>query len=387
MGSGLVNHRDNTRPGISARHVDSLHTDCRLLKRLALPHRHVRFHLNLADIRTQNSIHLDTGSCTNMSLAFDPSYSSAIHYLRPGLAARPSPELHDISTRRSNLAATLRQAFDKLPERDHVLQKLLTFQSFDNVSLGILHIWDSSVRNQKPTAAIIHAHGGGLISGSPDLFSKPLVQAVARCGVPIFSVNYRKAPENPHPTPTADVYAALIFVQEHAAQLNIDPGRIAIMGESAGGGIAAGVALMARDRALFPPLAKQILIYPMLDDRNLVADPKLVPFAFWSYESNVTGWTALLGPESVGADMGVSPYAAPARAESLTGLPRTYVDVGELDIFRDEDISYVSRLVQAGVPVEFHLYPGVPHAFDWLAPDICISQTAFALRARAMADF
>ena len=127
------------------------------------------------------------------------------------------------------------------------------------------------------------------------------------------------------------------------------------MGDSAGGGLAAGVCLMARDRG-GPPIAQQLLIYPMLDDRPTTPDPQLVPFLTWTYDDNLTGWAALLG-DSAGADA-VSPYAAPARATDLTGLPDTYIDVGDLDIFRNEDITYARRLSDAGVPTELHLHPG-----------------------------
>ena len=137
------------------------------------------------------------------------------------------------------------------------------------------------------------------------------------------------------------------------------------MGESAGGGLAAGVCLMARDRG-GPAIAAQLLIYPMLDDRTPTPDPALLPFLTWTYDDNITGWGALLGEMAGGDD--VSPYAAPARATDLRQDSDTYVDVGDLDIFRDEDITYARRLSAAGVPTELHVYPGCPHTFDGLAP-------------------
>jgi len=161
----------------------------------------------------------------------------------------------------------------------------------------------------------------------------------------------------------------------------VDPARLAVMGDSAGGGLAAGVCLLARDRG-GPAIAQQILVYPMLDDRTSVPDPQLVPFLTWTYDDNVTGWRALLG-ESAG-DGDVSPYAAPARATDLSGLPSTYIEVGELDIFRNEDISYARRLADAGVSTELHLYPGCPHAFEGLAPNAPVSQRAVASRVRRL---
>ncbi len=130
-----------------------------------------------------------------------------------------------------------------------------------------------------------------------------------------------------------------------ADTLGFDPGRLAVMGDSAGGGLAAGVCLMARDRG-GPALAQQLLIYPMLDDRPSAPDPAMTSFLTWTYDDNLTGWGALLGQKAGRDD--VSPYAAPARATDLAGLPPTYVDVGDLDIFRDEDIDYVRRLSDAG---------------------------------------
>ena len=320
-----------------------------------------------------------------MSLSFDPAYLLALKPLQPVLSGRPVPKLHDISTRRSNLDTALGAAFARLPEQEHVVQQIVPFHAYEGAQIELLHSYVLSSRTSGPTAVVIHAHAGGMISGSPELFAKPIAQLIARSGVPFFSVAYRKAPEYPHPYPTEDVYAALLFVQENASRFNIDPARIALLGESAGGGIAAGVALMARDRKLSPPIAKQILIYPMLDDTNIVPDPTLTPFAFWSYESNLTGWTALLGAENVAnLEQNVSPYAAPARCEDLRGLPRTYLDTGELDIFRDEAIAYIARLAKTGVSIECHVYPGVPHAFDWLAPDIEVSRNAIENRIRTI---
>jgi acetyl esterase/lipase len=161
----------------------------------------------------------------------------------------------------------------------------------------------------------------------------------------------------------------------------VDPARIAVMGDSAGGGLAAGVCLLARDRG-GPPVAQQLLIYPMLDDRAQMPDPQLLPFLTWTYDDNVTGWAALLG-DSAGTDA-VSPYAAPARATDVSGLPDTYIDVGDLDIFRDEDITYAQRLADAGVPTELHLHPGCPHAFETLARKADVSRRAISDRMRRL---
>ena len=154
-------------------------------------------------------------------------------------------------------------------------------------------------------------------------------------------VDYRVAPEHPHPTPVEDCYAALVWLADRAPTLGVDARRLAVIDDSAGGGLAAGICLMARGRG-GPAVAQQLLIYPMLDDRAVTPGPQLLPFLTWTYEDNLTGWGALLGDSAGGDD--VSPYAAPARASDLTGLPDTYIDVGDLDIFRDEDITFARRL-------------------------------------------
>jgi acetyl esterase/lipase len=194
-------------------------------------------------------------------------------------------------------------------------------------------------------------------------------------------VDYRIAPEHPDPTPVQDCYAALRWLAGNAATLGVGAARIAVMGDSAGGGLAAGVSLLARDRG-GPAIAQQLLIYPMLDDRAHPPDSRLLPFLTWTYDDNITGWAALLG-ERAGTD-GVSPYAAPAHATDLTGLPDTYIDVGDLDIFRDEDIAYAQRLADAGVATELHLHPGCPHAFETLARKADVSQRAIADRIRRL---
>ena len=228
---------------------------------------------------------------------------------------------------------------------------------------------------------VLYLHGGGMIFGLAEMgpmYDYGSRAYVAETGVPMLVVDYRVAPEHPHPTPVEDCYAALCWLVDHAAGLGVDPNRITVMGDSAGGGLAAGVCLLARDRG-GPAIAQQILIYPMLDHRNTVPDPALVPFLVWSYDDNATGWGALLGDAAE-----VSPYASPARATDLAGLPPAFIDVGDLDIFRDEGIGYAQRLIAAGVPTEFHLYPGCPHAFEALIPDADVSRAAIAARVRRL---
>jgi acetyl esterase/lipase len=169
-----------------------------------------------------------------------------------------------------------------------------------------------------------------------------------------------------------DCYAGLAWTHKHAAELNVDPRRIAVGGASSGGGSAAGLVLLARDRGEFP-VCFQLLIYPMLDDRNATpASMALTDPRVWNRTSNFIGWRAYVG-DTAGTDR-VSPYAAPARAANLAGLPPAYVAVGDLDLFIDEDIEYAQRLQQAEVPTELHVYPGGSHAFETYAPDSALAR-------------
>lgn len=227
---------------------------------------------------------------------------------------------------------------------------------------------------QGPLPTILHLHGGGFVLGSAAAFEgahRSLVDTL-QCG--LVAVDYRLAPETRFPGAVEDAYAALAWLRKNGAEHDIDGERIGVMGESAGGGLAASLALLARDRGEHL-LRFQHLIYPMLDDRTCVsATPH--PFAgefVWNRASNEFGWASLLG-EAPGAP-DVSPYAAAARASDLTDLPPTFISTGALDLFVDEDIDYARRLGRAGVPVELHVYPGAFHGFD-LVPGARVAATA-----------
>jgi acetyl esterase/lipase len=233
----------------------------------------------------------------------------------------------------------------------------------------------------KPGSAVVYLHGGGMILSNIGLYDGTVARYVSASGVPMLSVEYRYAPEHPGLTPVEDSYVALRWLSDHGAELGVEPGRIAVMGDSAGGGIAAGLALLARDRG-GPAIAQQILVYPMLDDRTTVPDPELVPFAGWTYEDNLTGWSALLGEAVGGPD--VSPYVAPARLSDAADLPPVYIDVGELDIFRNESIEFARRTTLAGVSTEIHVHAGVPHGWDVVAPEADVTTRAMADRVRRL---
>jgi acetyl esterase/lipase len=230
--------------------------------------------------------------------------------------------------------------------------------------------------------AVLCIHGGGFVIGSIDTDQGQILPLVDQLGAVVVGVEYRLAPEHPHPTPVEDCHAALQWMVANAAGLRIDPSRIALFGTSAGGGLAAAVALLARDRGTAAPVL-QVLAYPMLDDRNDTPSSHDVPaLGLWNLPINVEGWRHLLG-DRLGTD-DVSAYAAPARAEDIRGLCPAHVDVGELDILRDESISYASRLLQAGVATELHVVPGAYHACEQVAPESDIARRIVGYRMAAL---
>jgi acetyl esterase/lipase len=175
------------------------------------------------------------------------------------------------------------------------------------------------------------------------------------------SVDYRLAPETPYPGPLDDCYDALQWTVDHAAELGIDPNRLGLFGVSAGGGLAASLALLVRDRGELP-LGFQMLESPMLDDRQQTRSSNLEGLPIWSKEANEFGWRSYLGPLYGSPEVPI--YASPARAEDLAGLPPTYISTTAVDGFRDEDIDYACRLQNAGVETELHVYPGAPHGYQ-----------------------
>ena len=282
---------------------------------------------------------------------------------------------------RAGVNAAFAAADALLPEYPEVSRTTYTAASHDGVPVELCWYAPPGQSPSLASPAAVYLHGGGMIAGSVKLYDRWVAAYVADSGIPMLAVDYRLAPEHPHPSPAEDSYAGLAWLAAHAAELGVDAGRIAVMGDSAGGGLAAATALLARDRGV--PVARQILIYPMLDDRTTTPDPALAPFAIWSYDDNYTGWHALLG-EAIGTDR-VPGSAAPARAADLAGLPALYLEVGELDIFRDECINYARRAADAGVSVELHVHPGCPHGFDRIAPDAHVTRRSRTDRLRVLA--
>jgi acetyl esterase/lipase len=225
-------------------------------------------------------------------------------------------------------------------------------------------VYEPRQRSSSALPCIVHMHGGGYVVGTPTSSEASLRPMVAALGCVAVCVDYRLAPETPFPGGIEDCYAALAWVWKNSDELGVDPRRVGVMGESAGGGLAAALALLARDRGEFP-VAFQHLMYPMLDDRTCVR-PTPNPYTgefLWNAVNNRFGWSSLLGGVAPGSD-NVSPYAAAARAPNLAGLPPAFISTGALDLFLEEDLEYAQRLISSGVPVELHVYPGAFHAFD-----------------------
>jgi acetyl esterase/lipase len=223
-----------------------------------------------------------------------------------------------------------------------------------------------------PGPALLWIHGGGYVMGTARQDDRVCRGFCKRLGITVASVEYRLAPEHPYPTPLEDCYAALTWL---AALPAVDPARVAIGGASAGGGLAAALALLARDRGEVSP-AFQLLVYPMLDDRSCEAGDK-PNYRLWNARANRFGWTAYLGTED-------PVVAVPARRDDLSGLPPAWIGVGNNDLFHDEDLAYAERLKSAGVPCQVEVVPGVFHGFDLVAPKAPVSQQFFASQCDAL---
>jgi acetyl esterase/lipase len=281
--------------------------------------------------------------------------------LRDGLALWSLPPLtaETLTQRR----ATALEAISAVPKPD--LPDIVTGEIHVESAFGatpIRVLTYRPVESDAPLPVIVHIHGGGFVMGAPEMkdVENRLFASELKCA--IYSVDHRLAQEAPHPAPVEDIYSVFAWLHANAGRLGLDPARIGIKGESGGGGFAAGAALYARDRE-GPKFAFQHLIYPMIDDRTAVRKD-LHPYVgefVWTQENNHFGWRSLLGAEPGSAE--VSPYAAAARATDVSGLPPTYISVGGLDLFLEENITYADRLSRAGVPVEFHMYPRAYHGF------------------------
>ncbi|MDT0449501.1 alpha/beta hydrolase [Streptomyces hesseae] len=232
-----------------------------------------------------------------------------------------------------------------------------------------------------PLPLLYYMHGGGMITGNAwSVLPRLLREWALPLELAVVSVEYRLAPQARYPGPVEDCYAGFVWAAEHAAELGIDADRVVIGGKSAGGGLAAALALLTRDRGGPTPIG-QLLLCPMLDDRNeTFSGHQMAGIDIWDRTSNTTAWQALLGDRYGAADL--PPYAAPARATNLSGLPPAYIEVGSAETFRDEGVAYANAIWQAGGQAELHVWPGAFHGFDTFAPRAALSQDARDARFR-----
>lgn len=281
----------------------------------------------------------------------------------------------DIVARRETLGQVL--ATIAVPPKENVTRE-------DHTVPGPAGAPDITVRVYRPADAagtlpgVYFIHGGGMVLGNIEGENAVAEEICEQVGAVVVSVEYRLAPEHPHPAPSEDCYAGLVWMARNAAELGFDPQRLAVYGGSAGGGLTIAVVLLARDRG-FPAIRFQMPIYPMIDDANETpSSHEITDIGIWDRAANIEAWQWYLG--------GGKPdkYAAPARAEDLSGLPPAFIDVGTVDLFRDEDIAFAMRLMQAGVPVELHVNPGAYHASEAFAPQTALSQRIWERRFDAL---
>ena len=298
-----------------------------------------------------------------------------------GLPADRGLNLSDISTARVKMKKMVTELLAAFPAVEGVTsQDQLVPGSQGDPAVRVRIYRPDDQHNKLP--ALFWIHGGGYVMGDIEQDDRLMKQLVRRIGCVAVSVDYRLPPEHPFPAPVEDCYAGLKWLFAQSDEIGVQKTHIAIGGASAGGGLTAGLALLVRDRQEME-VAFQLLIYPMIDDRNVTpASYAITDLRVWNRESNRLGWNAYLGRDDGGGD--VSPYAAASRATDLTNLPPAYISVGTLDLFVDENIEYAQRLIQAGVATELHVYPGAFHGFDLFAPSAKVSKQFKADRDNAL---
>jgi len=299
----------------------------------------------------------------------DPDLRDAAVAMRDNMAAYTPMNRRKLAQRRAWMASITPAPLPDVPFARHEAPRPASCGEGPEVTVYAV--------NAKPGAkrpGILHIHGGGF-TASTAIGGLPKVQELARIlDIPIVTVEYRLAPETIWSGSRGDNYAALLWMHAHAAALGVDPDRIALMGESAGGGHVALLSMLARDRAEVPLPVFQALVYPMLDDRTGTSrqPPDHVGYYGWNREANRFGWQSFLGRKPGGR--AVLPEAVPARRDDLAGLPPAWIGVGSMDLFVGESITYAARLLDAAVPAELLVLPGAFHGFDAFAPQAPISR-------------
>ena len=281
--------------------------------------------------------------------------------LLPALEALPALDLN-----RDNIVR-IRDLIASRPRPSSSVKVLSDRKTIDTAD-GTVDVYIYRKNEQRAQPAVLWIHGGGYIMGNAEDERAKII--ADHCNCTVFSVDYRLAPEHPFPAGPNDCYAALGWIMNDAKALGIDKDRVAIGGASAGSGMAAGVALMNRDKDNFP-LQLQLLLYPMIDNLHATRSGKLENHPIWKQSTSFNAWEMYL--DGIPGKQ-ASPYAAATRATDLTGLPPAYICVGSEDLFRDENIDYAQRLMAAGVPCEFSIFPGLYHGADSFIPTARVSR-------------
>lgn len=301
-----------------------------------------------------------------MSYAIDPELSVWLPMI-------PEGNFADVASTRANMSEMVAQR-PRYQPKNPVDVRALRIPGPDGAPEVAVRVY-TPAEQPGPLGALVYIHGGGFAIGDLDTAEMSALHIADEVGVVVVAMDYRLAPEHPFPAGLEDCYAALEWTAKNATELGVDPARIGVGGDSAGGGLAAATALLARDRG-GPALAFQLLNIPELDDR--LDTPSMRAYTdtpMWNRPNAILSWDYYLGEGKRGTD-GVSPYAAPARATDLSGLPTAFVAVCEFDPLRDEGLDYAQRLVQAGVATELHLYPGTFHGSGF------VTEAAVTLRMK-----
>ena len=273
-------------------------------------------------------------------------------------------DLSDLPVARKRWGAYMAQA--PVPEIDDSIEITDHYAQADDGHQLLVRVYRREDRRGR-SGGLYSIHGGGMVLGSVSMGDARCAATALELGVVVASVEYRLAPEFPYPTPLEDCYRGLVWFFDQAEALGVDKARIAVGGGSAGGGLAAGLALLARDRGQVSPCFQR-LTFPMIDDRNDTRSSYMIEDTrIWNRHANIAGWSAYLEGRNGAEDVEV--YAAPARAVDLEGLPPAIITVGSLDSFVDEDIAYAQALLHAGVPCELHVYPGAFHGSNFMVPN------------------
>ncbi|BCS25313.1 alpha/beta hydrolase [Aspergillus puulaauensis] len=309
-----------------------------------------------------------------------PPYSPA---LLPVLETqRTCPTVETVKTFRTSQTPTgpetVLEAFPDMVHSQYTVTVPTTNDNTTDSHLAALSIFQSNLSTSTPRPAVYYIHGGGQISGNRLGTLDTLMGYFTGIDIVVSTIEYRLAPEYQAPAALDDSYAGLVWMADHAAELNIDPARIMVMGISGGGPIAAGTAILAQ-RQRYPKVLAQMLLTPMLDDRlQTASSQQFANSGPWCGATNQMAWSNVLGSQRGGIN--VSELVAPSRATNLTGLPSTFIDVGGSEVFRDEAVAYASTLWRSGVPTELHVWEGGFHGFDVMGPDLEVSRAARAAK-------